>query len=144
MSDNGACRDGYTPSGWCNVKVDNLFSLELLKRSNVSDTPDLSLVHNNPICMDANVAKNLFNTTCLAEPIVTLMISKTLIVNDAILAVIVLILIALIALLCYEDEKEGTGTNECSTLEGSIKHHDKTVRQHYPPLIIQPCDVINA
>ncbi len=64
LLENGACRPGYTPSSWCNVKIENLFSLERLKESLVNNDPDLSLVHNYSICMDGTVAKSLFNTIC--------------------------------------------------------------------------------
>ncbi len=98
LLENAACSAGYTPSGWCNVKVENLFSLELLKRSNVTDTPDPSLAHNDSICMDSNVAKNLFNTTCLAGPIIAMIVLKPLVVIAIIAVPTVLFVIALCAL----------------------------------------------
>ncbi len=107
LLENGACRPGYTPSSWCNVKIASLFSLERLKESLVDGEPDLSLVHNYSICMDGTVAKSLFNTTCLQTPIIpaelSMRISKPLIFNAIILCPVALVLVVVIALLALYD-----------------------------------------
>ncbi len=151
LSEHGACRDGYTPSGWCNVKVDNLFSLELLERSNVIDTPDLSLAHDDLICMDASVAKNLFKTTCLAAPIVVMMVSKPLVAHATIAATIVAILIALYVLwtkrsvlYVWRKKKEKKASKDALLETGQSSSRIKPPDSATNPLIFQHCDVINA
>ncbi len=107
LLENGACRAGYTPNGWCNVKVGNLLSLERLKRSLVNDVPDLSLVHNYSICMDGTVAKRIFKTSCLQAPIIptelSMRISKPFNFNVIIPFCLVVVLIVVIALLALYD-----------------------------------------
>ncbi len=142
LSEHGACRDGYTPSGWCNVKVDNLFSLELLKRSNVIDTPDLSLLHNDSICMDANVAKNIFNTKCLVAPIGAMMLSQPLVAHASFAAWIVLI--TLLVLNVWRKKKEKRAPKDALLETGQSSSRIKPPDSTTNPLFSQHCDRVTA
>ncbi len=146
LLENGACRAGHTPNGWCNVKVGNLLSLELLKESLVDDEPDLSLVHNYSICMDGTVAKSLFNTTCLQTPIIPLehsmLISKPFILSTIIICLVALILIVVIALLALyvvRAQKRGKiHQRRHNTSEQPITQRDGNISLHYSKRFIPP------
>ncbi len=120
-------------SSWCNVKLANIFSLERLKGSLVDGEPDLSLVHNNSICMDAAVAKSLFNTTCLRTPIIpvglSMRISRPFMFYAIILSSVALILGVMIALLALYVERTQKRKNAATmTLHANSQSHSATAR----------------
>ncbi len=111
--------------------MDNLLSLELLKKSLVDDVPDLSLVHNYSICMDGTVAKSLFNTTCLQTPIIpaqlSMRISKPSISNASILCPVALVLVVMIALLAlYDVRTQKRKVTPTMTLHAKSQSHSST------------------
>ncbi len=86
--ENAACQTDTKQRGWCDVKVENLMSLEEVKEQRV----DGSKTYNFSICMDRSVAKSLFKAECLHSPLIsekTLWIFKVAAIVSAIVVIVI-------------------------------------------------------